>query len=93
MDHPGLPGAGVAQAPVAPGNAVLDPIDRTASQQEAAVLLEVDDAIRAVRLYGENVARAVIEGRASVPTAAPVGDEDEFVEVSENEKRQEEVSE
>jgi len=52
-----------------------------------------DDAIRAVRLYGENVARAVIEGRASVPTAAPVEDEDEFVEVSENEKPQEAVSE
>lgn len=52
-----------------------------------------DDAISAVRLYGENVARAVIEGRASVPTAAPVGDQDEFVEVSESEKPQEEVSE
>ena len=50
-----------------------------------------DDAIRAVRLYSENVARAVIEGRASVPTAAAVGDEDEFVEV--DEKPEEKVSE
>ena len=38
-----------------------------------------DDAIRAIRLYTQLAADAILEGRASVPTAA--GDGDEFVEL------------
>ncbi len=40
-----------------------------------------DDAIRAIRLYTENLAEAVLEGRESVAHAA--GPEDEFVEMEE----------
>ncbi len=42
-----------------------------------------DDAIRAIRLYCGNAARAIIEGKASVPTAQVVTDEEDFVEVDE----------
>ena len=43
-----------------------------------------DDAIRAIRLYTKNIADAVLTGRASV---APLpSDDDEFVEVTEEEK-------
>ncbi|MEN1727001.1 MAG: 30S ribosomal protein S2 [Pseudomonadota bacterium] len=38
-----------------------------------------DDAIRAVRLYAQLVADAILEGRASAPV--PTGDADEFVEL------------
>jgi small subunit ribosomal protein S2 len=38
-----------------------------------------DDAIRAIRLYTQLAADAILEGRASVPTSA--GDADEFVEL------------
>ncbi len=53
-----------------------------------------DDAIGAIKLYCTAAADAVLEGRASVPTAAPQGgggDDDEFVEISE--KPQEPVAE
>ncbi len=42
-----------------------------------------DDAIGAIKLYLNAVADAILEGRASVPSKAPVGDEDEFIEISE----------
>ncbi len=38
-----------------------------------------DDAIRAIRLYTQLAADAILEGRASAPT--PAGDADEFVEL------------
>jgi len=38
-----------------------------------------DDAIRAVRLYAQLAADAILEGRASAPV--PAGDDDEFVEL------------
>jgi small subunit ribosomal protein S2 len=41
-----------------------------------------DDAIRAIRLYGQAAADAVLEGRAQVEIAEATGD-DEFVEVKE----------
>ena len=50
-----------------------------------------DDAIGAIKLYCNAVADAILEGRASVPAKAPVGDDDEFVEISE--KPQESVTE
>jgi len=42
-----------------------------------------DDAIAAIKLYCNAVADAIVEGRASVPTKAPVGDDDDFIEISE----------
>ncbi len=42
-----------------------------------------DDAIRAITLYTQGVANAILEGRASATTAA--GSEDEFIEVAETE--------
>ncbi len=42
-----------------------------------------DDASRAITLYARTMADAVLEGRASVATVAPSGDE-EFVEVKED---------
>ena len=42
-----------------------------------------DDAIRAIRLYAHSVADAIIEGRKSVATFVPEGDE-EFIEVKED---------
>lgn len=40
-----------------------------------------DDAIRAIRLYTQMAADAILEGRASAPTAGPQESADEFVEL------------
>jgi len=42
-----------------------------------------DDAIRAIRLYVEGVAQAVLDGRSTVPNFGAEGDNEEFVEVQE----------
>ncbi len=42
-----------------------------------------DDAIRSIRLYAENIADAIIEGRHSVATAPVAAATDEFVEMDE----------
>ena len=42
-----------------------------------------DDAIRAIGLYANGIAEALIEGRQA--SLQPIGDEDDFVELSENE--------
>lgn len=47
-----------------------------------------DDAIRAITLYAEGAATAILEGRSSVPGLE--GDEEEFVEVNEVAQAQEE---
>lgn len=44
-----------------------------------------DDAIRAISLYAQGVAMAIIEGRAAMATAGPA---DEFVEVGTTEEKQ-----
>lgn len=44
-----------------------------------------DDAIRAIRLYAKAAADAIIEGRGSVPIA-PMGGDEEFVEVKDEPK-------
>jgi len=40
-----------------------------------------DDAIRAIRLYTQMAADAILEGRASAPSAGPQDGKDEFVEL------------
>ncbi len=44
-----------------------------------------DDAIRAIRLYAQGAAEAIIEGRKMSPTSMPMGDE-EYIEVEEEPK-------
>lgn len=43
-----------------------------------------DDAIRAIRLYTQMAADAILEGRASAPTPGPQEGSDEFVELDAN---------
>ena len=67
------------------GIPVIAVVDTNCSPQDiACVIPGNDDAIRAIKVYTQVAADAVIDGRGSITTAA--AKDDDFVEVSEEEK-------